>query len=238
MLPNNQLSEELLNSTEAARVLGVGVRMFNKIISSSGPRPYKTVGQERLYRAKDILILKELRDEEDIGLHSLIIDARRSIIESRAMREELDSIKYALRINIPALSLDQEDVMAAVFKIEDDLANDRDLSREELLEWAHFLHGVHEPYLRAISMYFSTKEPWRGILNLARKLCANQPTEITRADKELENIYGLLNSGLRIARQAAYFYVREQNGKMFAEKMFPEAKNSPHEDVLALSFAI
>ena len=235
MLHDDQLEKELVTSAEAAKILGVSTSMFNRIVRNSGPQPYNKVGKERFYRAKDIMILKQLR-EGDIGLHNLIIEARRAVVESRALRHEVDQLKYALRLNIPAIPLDKESVLSILFKAEDDLSRTKQLSKDELLEWAHTLHGVHEPFLKAASMYMDTKEPWRGILNLARKLCAEQPMEYTRIDKELENIYGLLNSGLRLARQAAYFYVREQNGKMFADKMFPEAKNSPHEDVLMLSF--
>ena len=232
----DHIADELVNSQEAAKILGVGVRMFQKIVSGGGVRPYKIEGKDRLYKATDIMVLKELR-EGDIGLHNLIIEARRSVIEARAMRHELDHYKAVLGINTPILRLDRDSVVAVAFRAEDDLKTDRQLTKEELLAWARTLHAVHEPYLEAIELYLNTKEPWRGILNLARKLCVEQPMELTQQDKELENIYALLHAGLRIARQAAYFYVRERHGNRTALRLFPEAKHSVHEDVLLLSYA-
>lgn len=227
---------ELVSTEEAADILGIGLRMFQKIVQGGTVTPYTKNGNQHLFRVFDIQTLKELR-AGDIDIYTLIIDARRSAIETRSMRRELDMTKSCLRLNLPVLPTDRDSVVTLTLKADEALQSKTSPTRNELLEWAQTFHGIHESYLEMMTIYVDTKEPWRGFVELGRKLCLSQPAE-TRIDRELESIYAMLHAGVRILRQAAYFYVRAEHGKMLAGKMFPESKADVHDEVLALSYIV
>ena len=234
-MDDHSVDHELVSSEEAAEYLGIGLRMFQKIVQSGTVEPYEKRGNQQLFRALDIKTLKELREGE-FSLERLIIESRRSAIEARCLRKELDMTRYALRLNLPVLSTERSEVTALVLQAEDALKKDLQPSRDDLLKWARAFHGIHEAYLDLVELYVDTKEPWRGFIELGRMLCLRQPDG--KLGRELEAIYALLHAGLRILRQSAFFYVRRKHGKTTAIRMFPEARENVHEDVLTLAYAM
>ena len=225
---------DLVDTAEAAEMLGVGLRMFQSIVQGGAIAPYTKRGRQQLFKPLDIQTLKELR-RGDTSLSGLIIEARRSAIESRSLRKELDLIKAYLGVNFPTLSLEREAVIDLVLRVEDAVREKRLPSRDELLEWARTFHGITEAYLEAVALYVDTQEPWRGFVSLGWHLCSSQPQN-TRPDRELETIYALVHAGVRIMRQASYFYVIAKKGRTIANSLFHEASATIHDEVLLLGY--
>lgn len=232
---DHSVDHELVSTEEAAATLGIGVRMFQKLVKGGTIAPYTKRGNLQLFHPLDVKTLKEVRSEGG-NLARLVVDARRSIIESRALRHELDLIRSFLGVNFPVLSLERDAVVSLTIAADEALKAPGIPHRTEILRWARTFHGIHEAYLEAVNLHLFTDEPWCGFLELGRKLCASHPPNL-RTDRELETIYAMLHAGLRVARQAAYFYVRSHHGKTAAGKMFPEARSDAHEEVLLLAYS-
>ena len=231
---DHSVDQDLVDTAEAAEMLGIGQRMFQIIVQGGAIAPYVKRGNQQLFKVLDVQTLKELR-KGDTSLSGLIVEARRSAIESRALRKELDLVKAYLGINFPMLSLEREEVVNLVLRVEDAVRTKNLLSRDELLEWARIFHGVTEAYLEAVALYVDTKEPWRGFVSLGWHLCTSQPQGI-RNDRELEGIYAMVHAGVRIMRQASYFYVIATHGRTIANSLFREASSTVHDEVLLLGF--
>jgi helix-turn-helix protein len=233
------MSEEMVTVQEAADLLGVSVSQMNNIVRRGSIQPYSTDGRvtrhKRLFRLSDIAALREVRSK-GYNLQGVLVESRHSAIETRALRRELDRVKFLLGIDIPSLPTDRDTLVALLLRAEDAIRELATQNPHELLGWARVLYAIGEAHLEAITYHTGQQEPWRVFLNLGRHLCLGQDFQRTIYDGELHNIYLLLNAGLRRARQAAYFHVRSLNGKTKAEEMFPEAKNCVHESVIAMSF--
>lgn len=214
-------------------MLGIGQRMFQSIVQGGAIAPYVKQGKHLMFKVLDVQTLKELR-RGDTSLSGLIVEARRSAIESRALRKELDLVKAYLGLKLPMLSLEREEVVRLVLRVEDAVRDKNHPSRDEILEWARTFHGVTEAYLQAVALHVDTKEPWRGFVSLGWHLCTSQPQGIR--DRELEGIYAMLHAGVRIMRQSSYFYVMATLGRTIANSLFREASATVHDEVLLLGF--
>jgi hypothetical protein len=228
---------ELVNGEQAASILGVTSSQLQKMlrrgILKPAPESPSTVAN-RLYRMTDIAALKEIR-EKGSNPEAAFVEAKRASMEARALRRELDQIRFVLGLNTPHIATDRDSVVSLLLRAEDALREPASRNPTVLLEWAKTLYGLTESHFEAITFYTDQKEPWRAFLRLGRKLCDGQDVLVTRYNPELETTYQLLNTGLRTARRTAYFHVRTLYGKELAAEMFPEVKGCPHEDVIALS---
>lgn len=234
----NAMNEELLTASEAAQLLKISPRRLQQMVRRGILRPdpsSPSTVKNRRFRMRDLAALQEIRAKGNNPEAAFVI-AKESAIEARALRREVDRMKFVLGLDIPALPIDRDNVISTLLKAEDALREPPTQDHKTLLDWARIFHGVSEVHFEAIAFHTGQKEPWRAFLALARKLCAEENVALTRSDPDLYGIYRGLNAALQRLRRAAYFYIREQYGKVCAAKLLPEVKGCPHEDVIAMSF--
>jgi hypothetical protein len=230
------MKDELVTSTEAARLLHVSTRRMQQMIRAGflPPHPSSTAKQ-RYFRMRDVLALQEIRSKGH-QLDANYVLARESAMETQALRREVERIRFVLGIDIPTIATDRDTVVSLVLKGEDELRAPPTMDHETLLEWGKVFHGLSEAHFESITFHTGAKEPWRVFLTLAKKLVAEENRAITRTDLELASIYRLLAATQRRLRETAYFYIRAEYGKAYAARLLPEVKGCPHEDVIALAF--
>jgi hypothetical protein len=230
------MKAELLSSREAATMLNISPAQLVRWVRQGVVKTHNgSIGKERQFRLSDITYLAESRKH---GSHpeAAFLMARQATMEMRAMRRELERIRFVLGLDVTPIGVDRDSVVSAVLKAEDALRGPPVRDPEELLEWARILHALTETHLEAITLYTEQKEPWRVFLALGRKICAGENVLVTRNDPELYSIFRLMHAALRRARQTAYFHIRGLYGKVYAARLMPDVKGCPHEDVIAMSF--
>lgn len=194
-------------------------------------------GARHYFRVTDLEAFNEVR-KRGTDPEAAFYEARMAAMETRAMRKELDNLKFVLGVDTLALGVDRDSVVSLLLKAEDALRGPPILQPEELLTWAKTLYSLNENHFEAITFHTDQQQPWRAFLNLGRKLCQYEEVRSTRDDPELNTIYRLLNAALRHARQAAYFHIRSRYGRAYAARLLPEVKGCPHEEVIALAFNV
>lgn len=234
------MTDELIDSDEAADVLGVNRQWIAKLVRTGRLCPHPSSPSmvvDRRFLRSDVTALKEIR-ELGKNPEAAYVEAKKSALETRAMRLELDRLKFVLGLDSKPLPLDRDSVVSLLLKAEDALNDPGYRDPEVLLSWARVLHMLTESHYEAITFYTDLKEPWRAFLNLGRQLCASQDFTLTKYDADLAGIYSLLHAALKTARRTAYFHVRNQHGGVRAWKIFREVyKFCDHEDVIALAFS-
>lgn len=231
------MQDKLVDAHEAAALLGVNrlavIRWARDGILKR--HPSSTHRQRPLFRLIDVESFLEVR-KRGSNPEAAFYEARQAAIETRALRKELDRIKFVLGIDTLALGTDRDSLVSLLLKAEDALRGPPIREPEELLTWAKNLHSLNENHFESITFHTGAKEPWRVFLALGRKLCATENVMVTRDDPELHSVYRMVGSALRHARQVAYFHIQGLYGKAYAARLLPDVKGCPHEDVIALSF--
>lgn len=233
------MNEVLVTTAEAANLLGMGQRQFQKMVKSGVLKPHPTASKstitKRLFRVTDVAAVKEIRDR-GLNPEAAFVEARQTAMELQIVKRELELIRKTLGLDFPIIGADRDTVVRLLLRAEDLLREPPSKDTEVLLEWARTLHALTEAHYESITFHTSQKQPWRAFLNLGRHLGSGYDPLVTRYDLNLHTIYQLLAAGLRHARTAAYMHVRALYGKTYAAKVFPDAKGCPHEEVIALSF--
>lgn len=231
------MKDELVTSAEAAHLLRVGPRRFQQLVQRGIIRPDpsspSTIKQRR-FRMRDVAALQQAR--ENNNPEAAFVLAQESALETKALRREVSRIRFVLGVDIPTIPLTREAMVSTLLRAEDALREPPTMDHEFLLTWARIFNALSEDHFEAIASYTGQKEPWRAFLALARKLCLEENFAVTRTDAELASIYRVLNATLRRLRQTAYFYIKNEYGKVYAARLLPEVKGCPHEDVIALAF--
>jgi hypothetical protein len=234
----SSMKEELVTSAEAAHLLGISPRRIQQMVVRGLLRPHPSspsTKKSRLFSLRDITALQEVRSKGHNPEAAFVI-ARESALETRALRREVERMRFVLGLDVPNIPTDRDTVVALLLKAEDALLDPPSNDHEYLLGWAKTFHGLSDAHFEAIAFHTKAKEPWRPFLSLAKKLCTEEDTFFSRADIELASIYRMLAATHRHLRQTAYFYIRDLNGKTYAAKLLPEVKGCPHEDVIAMAF--
>lgn len=232
------MEDGLLTSAQAADMLDISPHQLQKMVRRGILRPDPSgpsTLHKRRFRISDVAALQAIRAKGS-NPEAAFVEARQSVMETRALRLELDRLRRVLGVDVPSIPTDRDTVVSLLLKAEDQLRAPATQDPATLLEWARILYALTESHFAAITFHTSQQEPWRAFLQLGRKLAREQDYASTRRNLELNNVYLLLNAALRRARQAAYFHVRELYGNILAGKVFPEVKGCPHEEVIALSF--
>jgi hypothetical protein len=228
------MQDKLVDVYEAARLLEMGRPAVDRLVKRGVLRTTMQ-GARHFFRLVDLEAFIEVR-KRGTDPEAAFFEARQAAMETRAMRKELDNLKFVLGIDTLGLGTDRDSVVSLLLKTEDALRGPPILEHEELLTWAKNLYSLSESHLEAITFHTDQKQPWRAFLALGRKLCSYEDMRSTRDDPELYTTYRLLNAALRHARQVAYFHIRGLYGKAYAARLLPEVKGCPHENVIALAF--
>lgn len=233
------MREDLVSLAQAAHILGIGERQLQRMVKNGILKPHPTKSKStiknRLFRATDIAALQEIRARGS-NPEAAFVEARQAAMETRAMRHELEQMRFVFGLNLPLIGTDRDTVIALLLKAEDALRGLATTDPEELLEWAQVLHSLTEAHFESITFHSSQKEPWRAFLNLGRKLLAAQDPLALRNNLDLYNIYRLLAAALRRLRITTYLHIRTLYGREYATKVLPDVEGDPHEDVISLSF--
>lgn len=230
------MPDQLVDVYEAASLLAMSRAAVDRL-AKRGVLRCQMQGSRRFFRPVDLEAFIEVRGKGK-DPEAAFFEARQAAIETRAMRKELDNIKFVLGIDTMTLATDRDSIVSLLLKTEDALRGTPILEPEELLLWAKTLYCLSENHFEAITFHTDQKQPWRAFLALGRKLCQYEDVRSTRDDPELYTIYRLLNAALRSARQAAYFHIRTLYGHAYAARLLPEVKGCPHEEVIALAFNV
>lgn len=233
------MKEVLVSTAEAATLLGITVRQFQRLVKQGVIKPHpssKSTLKQRVFRVSDVSAVLEIRSKGS-NPEAAFVEARQAAIEVRLLRKEVERLRTVLGLDMPVLPVDRDALISLLLECEDALHAMPSQDPEALLRWARILHSLTEMHFELVTFYSDQKEPWKPFLNLGRHLLSGYNPEMVRNNIELNNIYMLLASGLKMARQAAYFHVRNLYGKQYAERITPEVKGCPHEDVIAMSFS-
>jgi hypothetical protein len=210
-------------------------RMIKRGVIRPHPSSIHLPSERWLFRMTDVSSLRRVQYKET-NASAAMMEAQQACMETRALRQEVDNLRKALGVDMPTLPTSRDDVVSLLLRAEDAL---RDLPTQdvvELLDWAKNLYAITEAHLAAITFHTEQKAPWRAFLSLGRHLMSGENPMVTRYDANLQGVYQILAASVRHVRQVAYFHIRVLHGKKYADKILPEARGCPHEDVIAMSF--
>jgi hypothetical protein len=227
----------MLTSDEAAAMLEVSTQtLFGMVKSGILRAEYpdgKCLNSQVLFHPDEVEAVMEIRGKR-LDLAQVATMARQAYVASRQTERVVKRFMDLAGMNAPMLSYKDADVYALHVRVEDALLADvSEMSAYEIMEWAKIFYAVGEEYLMLIRVVAEDEEPWRKLLELSTKLCAEAPIGRIGVEADLKSAFAHLSLARRNMRNVAYFYVRSQHGKQIAGRAFPDAGNHWERNITA-----
>jgi DNA-binding transcriptional MerR regulator len=223
---------ELISSEEAAEILGVTSHRLVQL-TREGMLRSKLVSGANKYDPNEVHKLKQIR-EANLSLAEVAARAARAEMTAYRLERVVTQLLSVIGADLPSADITPEAVVSLHLKVEDAIKTIRTLNVEDVMFWAQTFQSLSEEYFHVVAKEFETEEPWVKYLELSSKLLKLSPFAKLRNDLELHTAYNFLEMSRRSMRQTMFFYVRTTSGKRLAYKLFPEALNDLHADVMSM----
>jgi hypothetical protein len=232
---------DLVTTPEAMEILQTKIDAFQELLRDGYLEPDPSTRllptTQWKFPRSDVLLVLEIRKGR-VDIRQLFLEMRRSLVETRALRHDVERMRFLLGLDLPIIGTDRDTLISIVLQAEDDLRAAPITEPRRLLYWARILYAISESHLTAITTFTDQKEPWRVFLALGRKLCEDQEPFRVQHDPEYRALYQMIYTALMHLRRVAYFHVQNTFGVRAAVQLFPEVKKCPHENVISLAFQI
>lgn len=226
--------EQLVSLSHAARMLGVSTKTIHSWCRRGLLHPtYKAVRGGRHFPMHEISALAEIIHQKmDLGDVATI--ATRALVTAKANERRLNELFQLLGLKRKALDTTPHEVLSLYEQALQRLDFSPQPTIQELDDWAATFYGMDEEYLRLVSKYTASPEPWKVFLDLAAKLAGNRAFECFDAMPELKAAYSHLEAGRRHLRMAAYLLCRQMHGVTKTNDLF--GKETVTDTLLAVMF--
>lgn len=225
--------DDLINHKQAAKLLGVTVRHFRKMVRNGVILPERIGShcQEAGYRPEEVYALLELRGRR-LHMPSIATMALQAQALSRTTAKRLERLCQFLGIENNRLAHDEDSVFNLHMRVREALKENLvTLKAPSIIEWAAVFNSFDEAYLGLIEHYTLNDSPWDMYLQLANNLMAYRNPEL---DAGLNFAYACLDASRRNLRHVAYFYTAQKHGRYIAEELFTKAAAT--EEIIAQLF--
>lgn len=227
----------LVNSHEAAEILGLSARSLKRLVKKGMLHPIHTDKLKPYsFLEHEVVALAEARKDKRMGFREVQAMSKQAYATARSTEKVLQQVIRFLGIDIPRLSLNPEDVRALHLRAEDAQVMDFYPTATEVLGWARIFQAIDDNYLDMVKQVSRVDEPWKAYLDLATLLDTRAPEHVLSADAELKVAVGCVSAARRNLRNVTYFYIRQQYGKRVAARAIPHITADVDEEVIALAF--
>lgn len=217
---------EALTSDEAARMMGVSRRQFERYVYSG-----QILRGADGFDPNEVSVLKELKKKK-LDLAEVANIAHRAHMEAYRACRELQILKDVIGLNIPTVELDLETVTALHTRVENLTMVQHLYRAEELIDWARIFLSLGEEYFEAITYYTQIQEPWWVYLELAGIMLKATSVDRRKIDLELQMAFDYLSTARPKLRATVFSRASQVYGSRKALKMFPDMRGTGHQSVL------
>lgn len=223
---------EMLTRSEAARMLELSVRQFQRVVKAG-----HLIKHGKQYDANEVAELKEIRSK-NWTLTEVVIRAQQAHMTAFRAERELRLIKDIVGFNLPYLGLDPDAVKALHTTVENLSLIQHLFSAKEIISWSRIFLAIGEEYFEAVTLHMKIREPWWMYIELGEVMAKTTTPERMRMDLELKMAYDYLTAARPQLRTVAFSRDAQTYGKRHALKMFPEMKGKDHQHVLDIMTAL
>jgi len=225
----------LLQTKEAAKLLGVSLRQFQRDVRTGLVRQHFTNGKARpKYDSEEVRELAKIK-RNGLSYRQVAMMSQRAWLSCRRVEKELQQIKDLLGIDAQLPDLSEEGVEYLHAKALEDLQNPRVKRPDEVQWWSRTFCALGPEYFEAVEKYQSVPHSYITYIKLAGKMLEDMPTHAIRQNGDLLLVYGGLKSARLALIRSAFFYVYSRDGERKALEIFPDVEGSFHQQMLALA---
>jgi len=231
-------SKDLITAEEAALMLEVTVGMIHKMTRNGLLTSYfERNGSKvrKLFRRDEIAAVASIRLKR-LDLVTAMNVGIRALALSQSLEHRIDEISALLGLEGETLSHEEIDVVALHVEVQEALDTMNKPDAETVRHWATIFLSITEEYLRMVELFTACDDPWKDFLLLGEKLANEAPKNEFSHNRMLQAAYSFLEPARRHLRQVAYFYVRNHNGRVVANKKFPGMEKNLDETLINLMF--